>query len=133
MKPPCSSLTSSEVFSPQRTQRNTEVRQGNTQLPSCFLCAPLCPRLHARPSMKALLRPFTPTKNRRFNELIGFCLIAAALLLVLALASYSPSDPSLNTAAAISASSSTHNWIGPVGAIISDLALQLFGIAVFSI
>src|SRR5438270_178011 len=83
--------------------------------------------------MKALLRPFTPTKNRRFNELIGFCLIAAALLLVLALASYSPSDPSLNTAAAISASSSTHNWIGPVGAIISDLALQLFGIAVFSI
>src|SRR4051794_1350882 len=83
--------------------------------------------------MKALLRPFTPTKNRRFNELIGFCLIAAALLLALALASYSPSDPSLNTAAAISASSSTHNWIGPVGAIISDLALQLFGIAVFSI
>jgi DNA segregation ATPase FtsK/SpoIIIE, S-DNA-T family len=83
--------------------------------------------------MKALLRPFTPTKNRRFNELIGFCLIAAALLLFLALASYSPLDPSLNTAGAMAAGTPTHNWIGRVGALISDLALQLFGIAVFSI
>src|SRR5438270_10305333 len=83
--------------------------------------------------MKALLRLFTPTRNRRFNELIGFCLIAAALLLFLALASYSPLDPSFNTAGAMSAGNSTHNWIGRVGALISDLALQLFGIAVFSI
>jgi S-DNA-T family DNA segregation ATPase FtsK/SpoIIIE len=83
--------------------------------------------------MKALLRLFTPTKNRRFNELIGFCLIAAALLLFLALVSYSPLDPSLNTAAATTGSSPTHNWIGPVGAVISDLALQSLGIAVFSI
>src|SRR5436305_3758847 len=83
--------------------------------------------------MNALLRPFTPTKNRRFNELIGFSLIAAALLLLLALASYSPLDPSLNTAAAVSASSPTHNWIGRVGALISDLCFQVFGVAVFSI
>jgi S-DNA-T family DNA segregation ATPase FtsK/SpoIIIE len=83
--------------------------------------------------MKALLRLFTPTKNRRFNELIGFSLIAAALLLLLALASYSPLDPSLNTAAAVSASSPTHNWIGRVGALISDLCFQVFGVAVFSI
>ena len=83
--------------------------------------------------MKSLLRLFTPTKNRRFNELIGFSLMAAALLLLLAFASYSPLDPSLNTAAAMSASSPTHNWIGRVGALISDASLQLFGIAVFSI
>lgn len=82
--------------------------------------------------MKALIRLFTPTKKRRFNELIGFSLIAAALLLFLALASYSPLDPSLNTAAAMSASSPIRNWIGPVGAVISDFTLQLFGIAVFS-
>ena len=81
--------------------------------------------------MKALLRLFTPTKNRRLNELVGFSLIAVALLLFLALASYSPFDPSLNTAA--SGSSTIHNWIGPVGAVTSDLALQAFGIAVFSI
>lgn len=83
--------------------------------------------------MKAFLRLFTPTKKRRFNELIGFSLIAAALLLFLALASYSPLDPSLNTAAAVPANGPTHNWIGPVGAVISDFTLQLFGIAVFSI
>jgi S-DNA-T family DNA segregation ATPase FtsK/SpoIIIE len=82
--------------------------------------------------MKALLRLFTPTKNRRFNELIGFSLMAAALLLFLALASYSPLDPSLNTADAASAGP-THNWIGPVGALIADLALQSLGIAVFVI
>ena len=82
--------------------------------------------------MKALLRLFTPTRNRRFNELIGFSLIAAALLLFLALVSYSPLDPSLNTAAAMSAGP-THNWIGPVGAVISDLTLQALGIAVFSV
>ena len=80
--------------------------------------------------MKALLRLFTPTRNRRFNELIGFSLVAVALLLFLALASYSPLDPSLNTADAMS-SGPTHNWIGRVGALIADLALQLFGIAIF--
>lgn len=83
--------------------------------------------------MKALLRLFTPTRNRRFNELIGFSLMAAALLLFLALASYSPLDPSLNTAASVFSSGTTHNWIGRVGAVISDLALQLFGLAMFSI
>ncbi|HWY70852.1 MAG TPA: DNA translocase FtsK [Terriglobales bacterium] len=82
--------------------------------------------------MNALLRPFTPTKNRRFNELIGFSMIAAALLLFLALASYSPLDPSLNTAS-VAEGGPTHNWIGRVGAVIADLSLQALGIAVFAI
>ena len=46
-----------------------------------------------------LARPFTPTTNRRLNELIGFLIFVFAVLLVLALISYSPLDPSLNTAA----------------------------------
>ena len=46
-----------------------------------------------------LARPFTPTANRRLNELIGFLVFVFAVLLVLALVSYSPLDPSLNTAA----------------------------------
>ncbi|MBV9146312.1 MAG: DNA translocase FtsK [Acidobacteria bacterium] len=81
--------------------------------------------------MTVLLRLFTPTRNRRLNELIGFCLMAAALLLFLALASYSPLDPSFNTADSMSAGGPTHNWIGRVGALIADLALQLLGISVF--
>ncbi|MGB7553898.1 MAG: DNA translocase FtsK 4TM domain-containing protein, partial [Candidatus Korobacteraceae bacterium] len=78
-------------------------------------------------------RAFTPTANRRLNELIGFLMLVFAVLLVLALVSYSPLDPSLNTAATPPAGSPAHNWIGVVGAVVSDLGLQLFGAAVFLI
>jgi S-DNA-T family DNA segregation ATPase FtsK/SpoIIIE len=81
--------------------------------------------------MTIVSRAFTPTANRRLNELIGFLVLVFAVLLVLALVSYSPLDPSLNTAATPPASRPAHNWIGVVGAIVSDLALQLFGVAVF--
>ena len=78
-------------------------------------------------------RAFTPTANRRLNELIGFLILVFAALLVLALISYSPLDPSLNTASTPPASRPAHNWAGVFGAVVSDLALQLFGVAVFLI
>ncbi|HXA86187.1 MAG TPA: DNA translocase FtsK 4TM domain-containing protein, partial [Candidatus Dormibacteraeota bacterium] len=81
--------------------------------------------------MKYFLRAFTPTKNRRLNELVGFLLFVSATLLFLALASYSPLDPSLNTAGSLS-SGSAHNWIGLFGAMLSDLLLQGIGIFVFA-
>jgi DNA segregation ATPase FtsK/SpoIIIE, S-DNA-T family len=81
--------------------------------------------------MKYFLRAFTPTKNRRLNELVGFLLFVSATLLFLALASYSPLDPSLNTAGSLS-SGSAHNWIGLFGAMLSDLLLQSVGIFVFA-
>src|ERR1700689_4699611 len=85
-----------------------------------------------RPNAKMnLARPFTPTANRRLNELIGFLVFVFAVLLVLALLSYSPLDPSLNTAATPLAGKPAHNWIGVVGAMVADLALQAFGIAAF--
>ncbi len=76
---------------------------------------------------------FTPTSNRRLNELVGFLALVSATLLVLSLISYSPLDPSWNTAATPPASHPAHNWIGPVGAIVSDLALQIFGVSIFLI
>ncbi len=78
-------------------------------------------------------RAFTPTANRRLNELIGFLVLVFAVLLVLALVSYSPLDPSLNTAANPPAGHPAHNWIGVVGATVSDIALQTFGLAIFLI
>ena len=81
--------------------------------------------------MNYFTRVFTPTKNRRLNELIGFLLLVFSALLFLALASYSPLDPSLNTASSGLSSHSTRNWIGIVGAISSDLLLQFFGVSVF--
>jgi S-DNA-T family DNA segregation ATPase FtsK/SpoIIIE len=81
--------------------------------------------------MRIFFRLCTPTSNKRLNELVGFLYFVSACLLLLALASYSPLDPSLNTAAAVSARHPAHNWVGVVGAMVSDLLLQTGGVAVF--
>jgi S-DNA-T family DNA segregation ATPase FtsK/SpoIIIE len=74
---------------------------------------------------------FTPTKNRRLNELVGFLLCVSALLLFLALASYSPLDPSLNSASILTGSHAARNWVGILGAYLSDVVLQFWGIGSF--
>ena len=81
--------------------------------------------------MRLLENAFSPTANRRLNELVGFLLWVSALLLFLALASYSPLDPSLNSASVLTGTHVARNWIGVVGAIVSDLLLQVFGIGAF--
>ena len=78
--------------------------------------------------MRNLAQALTPTSNRRLNELIGFLLCIFALLLILALASYSPFDPSLDSASGLTGSNAARNWIGVVGAVIADLVLQGFGL-----
>ena len=74
---------------------------------------------------------FVPTRNRRLNELVGFLLCVSALLLFLALASYSPLDPSLNSASILTGSHAARNWIGIFGAYLSDLILQFWGVGSF--
>src|SRR5580700_4815130 len=81
--------------------------------------------------MDYLASIFTPTRNRRLNELIGFLLCVSALLLFLALASYSPLDPSWNSASVLTGSHAARNWIGIVGAYTADAFLQFFGIGAF--
>ncbi len=81
--------------------------------------------------MKYFAQIFAPTNNRRLNELIGFVLCISGLLLFLALASYSPLDPSFNSASVLTGSQSARNWVGLVGAIVSDLLLQGLGIGAF--
>src|SRR5437763_4150085 len=81
--------------------------------------------------MKSISRIFAPTNNRRLNELIGFLLCISALLLFLALASYSPLDPSFNSASVLTGSRAARNWIGIVGAYSSDLILQFWGVGSF--
>lgn len=81
--------------------------------------------------MKFISRVFTPTKNRRLNELIGFLLFVSAIVLFLALASYSPLDPSFDTASSPLPTHLVRNWIGLFGAVVSDILLQVAGISVF--
>jgi S-DNA-T family DNA segregation ATPase FtsK/SpoIIIE len=81
--------------------------------------------------MDYLASIFTPTRNRRLNELIGFLMCVSALLLFLALASYSPLDPSWNSASVLTGSHAARNWIGVVGAFTADMLLQFFGVGAF--
>jgi DNA segregation ATPase FtsK/SpoIIIE, S-DNA-T family len=74
---------------------------------------------------------FAPTSNRRLNELVGFLMCVSALLLFLALVSYSPLDPSWNSASVLTGSHAARNWIGVVGAYTADALLQFFGVGAF--
>ncbi len=81
--------------------------------------------------MDYLASIFVPTGNRRLNELVGFLMCISALLLFLALASYSPLDPSWNSASVLTGSHAARNWIGVVGAYTADMLLQFFGVGAF--
>ena len=83
-----------------------------------------------RASRAAPRKPLAPAPRapksvlaRHAAELTALALAFAGLALLIALASYDPHDPSLNTAS----SRETHNLVGPLGAILSDLLLQSFG------
>src|SRR5579872_5773137 len=81
--------------------------------------------------MDYLAAIFVPTGNRRLNELIGFLMCVYALLLFLALVSYSPLDPSWNSASVLTGAHAARNWIGVVGAYTADAVLQFFGLGAF--
>src|ERR1700689_2279653 len=74
------------------------------------------------------MRLFTPSQSKRLNEVTGFLFLAAGILFLLSMASFHPQDPSWNTVAGLVR---TNNLVGPVGAPISDLFLQAFGLAAF--
>ena len=63
--------------------------------------------------------------SRRVAEFFGFVLIAVCALMAAALMTWSVQDPSLNHAT----SAPTRNLLGPPGAIIADIVMQLFGLA----
>src|ERR1700733_15347347 len=74
---------------------------------------------------------YSPTRSRRLNEMLGLIVLVAAGLLLLALVSYTPSDPSFNTVGGGADARLAHNWTGLVGAYVADLLLQTGGIAIF--
>jgi S-DNA-T family DNA segregation ATPase FtsK/SpoIIIE len=68
---------------------------------------------------------FRDIMRRRLSELAGLALITCALLGVIALATWSVQDPSLSHAT----QKPINNLLGFPGAIFSDLAMQLLGLA----
>ena len=82
--------------------------------------------------MKTLRLESKPTRHHRLNEILGLFILAAAALLLLALASYTPSDPSFNTAGGYPGQlHPAHNFTGLIGAFLADSLLQTLGIAAF--
>jgi S-DNA-T family DNA segregation ATPase FtsK/SpoIIIE len=72
----------------------------------------------ASPAIRALA-------SRRLADLTGLALAMGGIALLVALATYNPRDPSLNTATSQHAT----NLAGPAGAILADALLQGFGAA----
>jgi S-DNA-T family DNA segregation ATPase FtsK/SpoIIIE len=68
---------------------------------------------------------FRDIVRRRLSELAGLALLTLALLAAIALATWSVQDPSLSHAT----QKPIHNLLGLPGAIFSDLAMQLLGLA----
>jgi DNA segregation ATPase FtsK/SpoIIIE, S-DNA-T family len=67
------------------------------------------------------------TVSRRLTELVGVALFAAALIWIIALASYEPTDPVwfFSTGQHLAPA----NFAGRVGAFLAELSFQLFGYA----
>ena len=65
------------------------------------------------------------TVSRRVSEFVGVALFAAALIWIIALASYEPSDPVWFFSSGAHAAPA--NFAGRVGAFLAELSFQLFG------
>jgi S-DNA-T family DNA segregation ATPase FtsK/SpoIIIE len=81
--------------------------------------------------MKTIPIALSPTRSRALNVFLGLMLSLVSVLLILALATYHPADPSMNTATDATLPRAIHNWIGLFGAWLSDLMLQSIGVTAF--
>ena len=71
------------------------------------------------------------TVSRRVSEFVGVALFAAALIWIIALASYEPTDPVWFFSTGAHAAPA--NFAGRVGAFLAELSFQLFGYASYLI
>ncbi|HEY8561672.1 MAG TPA: DNA translocase FtsK [Pyrinomonadaceae bacterium] len=65
--------------------------------------------------------------STRGNEIIAVILLAAAVLIFLCLVSYSPMDPTFNTAS----SQKVQNWIGVAGANFAEFLISVVGLTAY--
>jgi DNA segregation ATPase FtsK/SpoIIIE, S-DNA-T family len=80
----------------------------------------------ARETLRDILRDIA---RKRFAEIVGFALVGLTTLLAVALMSWSVRDPSFNHAV----DGPVKNWLGQPGAVVSDVAIQLFGVAILAV
>ena len=66
------------------------------------------------------------TVSRRVSEFVGVALFAAALIWVVALASYEPTDPAWFFS--VGAHAAPANFAGRVGAFLAELSFQMIDV-----
>ena len=71
------------------------------------------------------------TVSRRFSEFVGVALFAAALIWIIALATYSPTDPVWFFSAV--GHGAPGNFAGRIGAFMAELAYQILGYSAYLI
>jgi S-DNA-T family DNA segregation ATPase FtsK/SpoIIIE len=81
--------------------------------------------------MKPISIVLSPTRSRPLNVFLGLLMMLVSLLLLLSVATWHASDPSLNTATDTATPHAVVNWVGLFGAWLSDLLLQALGITSF--
>jgi S-DNA-T family DNA segregation ATPase FtsK/SpoIIIE len=69
-------------------------------------------------------------KHKHWNEMVGLLLFAVGLLILLSLVSYSAADPCFSVSGT---DAETKNYIGIIGAYLSDALLRLFGLSAYFI
>jgi S-DNA-T family DNA segregation ATPase FtsK/SpoIIIE len=69
-------------------------------------------------------------KHKHWNEVIGLLLFAIGLLILLGLVSYNAADPCFSVSGS---GGETKNYIGIIGAYLSDALLRLFGLSAYFI
>ncbi len=72
----------------------------------------------------------SPEKHKHWNEMVGLLLSALGLLLFLSLVSYSATDPCFSVSGD---GAEVKNYIGIIGAFLSDALLQIVGLSAFVI
>lgn len=95
------------------------------------------PRFNPAEAEKANQAQWLPTLLRQsllrqIQITFGSLVIALGILCALALVSYAPNDPSLNTAVA-AADAPIQNWLGQPGSYVADMLRQLFGYGSFAL
>src|SRR5689334_7545325 len=71
---------------------------------------------------------FRDAMSQRFASLCGGMVMLSALVILIALFTYAPTDPSWNTAAN---GTGIHNWLGHLGSYGSDFMRQFFGYSAY--
>src|SRR5579871_6860136 len=84
---------------------------------------------HSFDSLSFLSDALREMVRRRLREILGTALIVTAILLALALASWSVQDPSLSHAT----NNPVRNLVGLTGAIAADLMMQLLGLGALAV